>query len=281
MKKLARFWSSWKRERSGIMEYLEDLSKTDEHYFRVYEDFNCWGFGNIGVTMASYLPPLNAGICKGFEYLKGLDRDWNAIETKCIGLGDPYCEFKLVPGKIDELKDSLEKDIHILEKIHDHMMERLMGFLLHKKSLIETRPELGSYVYLHPVSHTMGGENIPAMSRIWRERYKMAMRMGGAKVGKEIGEHLMDAELGEEEAVNRVIHLLEHCKVGKVSTGETIRIWGNCENVLTKVMQILREPSCHFTTGFLNGFYSSVKNQHVKETKCIGMGDPYCEWQFR
>jgi hypothetical protein len=30
-----------------------------------------------------------------------------------------------------------------------------------------------------------------------------------------------------------------------------------------------------------NGFFSAVKNQHVKETKCIAMGDPYCEWEFR
>jgi KaiC/GvpD/RAD55 family RecA-like ATPase len=25
----------------------------------------------------------------------------------------------------------------------------------------------------------------------------------------------------------------------------------------------------------------AVKNLHVKETKCVGMGDPYCEWEFR
>jgi len=40
------------------------------------------------------------------------------------------------------------------------------------------------------------------------------------------------------------------------------------------------KPSCFFTTGFLNGFFSAVKNQHVKETKCIAVGDPYCEWEF-
>jgi hypothetical protein len=45
------------------------------------------------------------------EKLGGLERDWNWVETKCIGLGDPYCEFKVVPGEIYELKDSLEKDI--------------------------------------------------------------------------------------------------------------------------------------------------------------------------
>jgi predicted hydrocarbon binding protein/KaiC/GvpD/RAD55 family RecA-like ATPase len=281
VKKMGQFWSMAKLERSGIQEYLEDRSKTDEHYFRVYENFDCWGFENIGAPMASYLTPITAGAAKGLEILKGLDRDWNAVETKCIGLGDPYCEIKLVPGELDELKPSLEKDVSVLERIHDSMMDRLMGFLLDGKPLVETRPRLGSDVYLHPVSHTMGGENIPAMSRVWRERYQMAMRMGGAKVGKEVGEHLMEAGIRENDAVRLMVHLLEHCKVGKVTVNETIRIKENCENALTKVMQILKDPSCYFTTGFLNGFFSAVKNQHVKETKCIAMGDPYCEWEFR
>lgn len=35
---------------------------------------------------------------------------------------------------------------------------------------------------------------------------------------------------------------------------------------------------CFFTTGFLNGLFSAVKNQHVREMKCIATGDPYCEW---
>jgi predicted hydrocarbon binding protein len=42
-----------------------------------------------------------------------------------------------------------------------------------------------------------------------------------------------------------------------------------------------REPTCYFTTGFFNGFFSAVRNQHMKETKCVAMGDPYCEWEFR
>jgi predicted hydrocarbon binding protein len=46
-------------------------------------------------------------------------------------------------------------------------------------------------------------------------------------------------------------------------------------------MTKIKEPSCFFTTGFFNGFFSAVKNQHVKEVKCIGLGDPYCEWEFR
>jgi KaiC/GvpD/RAD55 family RecA-like ATPase len=54
-------------ERSGILEYREDVSKIDEHYFRVYENFNCWGFDNVEATMASYFPPIIAGQCKALE----------------------------------------------------------------------------------------------------------------------------------------------------------------------------------------------------------------------
>jgi predicted hydrocarbon binding protein len=70
--------------------------------------------------------------------------------------------------------------------------------------------------------------------------------------------------------------------VGKVTADETIAIKDNCESILSKFLTMkFEEPSCYFTTGFLNGFFSAIKNQHVKETKCIAMGEPYCEWEFR
>jgi predicted hydrocarbon binding protein/KaiC/GvpD/RAD55 family RecA-like ATPase len=263
-------------ERSGTIEYLGDASKTDEHYFRVYECSDCWGFENVGTAMASYIPPTFAGMCQGLEYWKGTEREWNAVETKCMGLGDPYCEFKVVPGEISELKASLEKDSSVIERIHERLMHRLMGFMLDEKPLVETRPKLGSDIGLHAVFHAMA---FPAMAG---ERYQMALRMGGAKAGKEVGEHLMESGISEDEAVKRVLRLLEHCKVGKVTMGEAIRMRENCESSPTKVFTTkVMEPSCFFTTGFLNGFFSAVTNQHVKETKCIAMGDPYCEWEFR
>jgi len=261
MKKLIKTMSSGplEKERVGVLEYREDISKTDEHYFMVYENSDCWGFENIGAPIASYLPPFIAGMCKGIEYWKGFERDWNAVETKCIGLGDQYCEFKLVPGEIDGLKASLEKDSSIIENIHNRLMDHLMGYLLHEKPLVE-RPRLGSDVYIHPVFHAMA---FPAMAG---ERYRIALRMGGAKVGKEVGEHLIEAGLMEDEAVKRVLNLLDHCRVGKISMNEMIRIRENCESSQTKLFATkIKEPSCFFTTGFLNGFFSAVKNQHVKE----------------
>jgi len=95
--------------------------------------------------------------------------------------------------------------------------------------------------------------------------------------GKEVGERLMDAGIGEDEAVKRILSLFAHCKVGKVTIGETLRMEQNCESFMIKA----EEPSCHFTTGFLNGFFSAVKNHHVKEIECIAVGNPYCEWEFR
>ena len=258
------------RERSGILEYLEDVSKTDEHYFRVYENSDCVGYENIGVAIASHIPPMVAGYCK---FLEKDGREWNAIETKCLGLGDPYCEFKLVPREIDELKASLEKDSSVIERIHERLMEHLMGFLLDGKPLVN-RPRLGSDVHLHVVMHGMGFLNLAG------ERYRRAQMMGAARSGKKLGERLMEAGLSEDEALKRVLHFLEHCKVGKVTLGETVRIRENCESLRTTILKHEKQPSCFFTTGFLNGLFSAVKNQHVREIKCIAAGDPYCEWEI-
>jgi predicted hydrocarbon binding protein len=112
----------------------------------------------------------------------------------------------------------------------------------------------------------------------------MAVRMGAAKAGKEVGDHLMDTGLQEDEVVTRVIEFMNTCKVGKVTLrprsgqalGETIRMRENCESFGLET----GEPSCFYTTGFLNGLFSAVKNQHIRETKCIAMGDPYCEWEI-
>ena len=258
------------KERSGILQYVEDVSKTDEHYFRVYENSDCVGFENIGVPMASHIPPMLAGYC---TMLEKDGREWNAIETKCLGLGDPYCEFKFVPGEIDELKASLEMDSSTVERIHEHLMERLMGFLLEGKPLAE-RPKLGNDVHLHVVLHGMGYLNLVG------ERYRRAQMMGAARSARKIGERLLEAGLSEDETIKRVIDFMNYCKVGKVTLDDTVRIRENCESFRTTIMKHEKQPSCFFTTGFLNGLFSAVKNQHVREVMCVAAGDPYCEWEI-
>jgi predicted hydrocarbon binding protein len=265
-------------ERSGVVEYLEDVSRTGEHTFRVYENSDCTGFENTGVPMASHIPPMFAGFCEMLEVDR---REWNAIETKCLGLGDPYCEFKLVPGELEELKASLQKDSSVVERIHERLMERLMGFLLEGKPLVE-RPRLGSDVSLHVVVHGMGYLNLTG------ERYRRAQMMGAARSAKIIGQRLIEAGLSEEEAIERVLGFMNHCKVGRVTLqphsgqalAETVRISENCESLRTRIMIHEKQPACFFTTGFLNGLFASVKGQHVREIRCLAAGDPYCEWEI-
>jgi len=268
------FESSFKPQytqmRIATVEYVDGISKTDEHYIRGYEHYECWGFENVGASLGLMKTAMMAGSFKGMEkLLGGLERDWNAVEMKCIGLGDPYCEVKFVPGEIDELRDSLEKDSSVIERVHDRLMEHILGFLLHERPLME-RPTWGSGVHIHEIQHVTAAPLV-------NERLQMVFSMGGARAGKILGERLLESGLGEQDAVKRVINLMEHCKVGKITLGETVRIKENCERFGMKTEQ----PSCYFTTGFLNGFFFAVKNLHVKETRCIAMGDPYCEWEFR
>ena len=255
--------------RIGTIEYLGGISKTDEHYFRLHEGYECWGFENIGTSLGVMKHAMMAGSFQGMEkLLGGPERDWNAVETKCIGLGDPYCEVKFVPGEIKELGDSLEKDGQVIERIHDRLMDHILGFLLHGKPLME-RPTLGGGVHIHEVQHVTAAPTVD-------ERLQMVFRMGGARAGKMLGERLLNSGLREQEAVRRVVDFMEHCKVGKITLDETIKMKENCERFGMKTGQ----PSCYFTTGFLNGLFSAVKNQHVREIKCIAAGDPYCEWEI-
>jgi len=258
--------STQKRYNSGIIEFLENKSKTDEHYVRFYESYECWGFDNVGATLGFMKPAMTAGTLAGFEKI---EREWNIIETKCIGLGDSHCEYKLVPREIDELQDSLKKDSAIIQKVNDRLKDHILGFLLNGKALME-RPTLGSGVHIHELQQVTAAPLVI-------EQLIMIFRMGGAKAGKILGENLIQAGLNEKQAVRRLLDFMDYCKVGNVAMDETIRIYENSERFGMKT----KEPSCYFTTGFLNGVFYAIQNQHVKETKCIGAGDSYCEWEFR
>jgi predicted hydrocarbon binding protein len=262
------------QERSGITEYLDDVSSSEEHIFRIHENSDCWGFKGIGTTLASHLPPAMAGMLSGFERI---GKDWHAIETKCIGLGDPYCEVKIARGDLDDFKDVFEKDNDTVERIHNHLMDRLMGFLLRDEPLFPDRPNLGDEVHMHVAFHAMGFPHLGG------DRYRMAIRMGGAKSGREIGERLMEAGFEGDEAIQLVLDFMNHCRVGKVSRhpkGDRISIKENVESIRTHLFMAYEEPSCDFTTGFLSGLFSSLKDQRVQEIKCVAAGDLLCQWEI-
>jgi predicted hydrocarbon binding protein len=251
----------------GIWDYIPEASSKDEHYFKAHENLTCWAFSNIGARLGFHGLGGVAGMLEAFEKE---ELKWSLIETKCVGMGDPYCEFKAVPMVTDELKHFLESmDSSVVEKIYKRLMDQLTGFMIEGEPLPE-RPRLGSGALFNLMFLVTSG---PAL---FSERYRVAIRMGGAKAGKEVGERLMKAGLEQDEVIKKVLDFMEYCKVGRVHLGETIRISENCESFGLET----GESNCFFTTGFLNGLFSAVRNQHVREIKCVAAGAPYCEWEI-
>ena len=267
MKKASKLMRREMKIGNGIPQYLEEASRKDEHYVRVYENPACWGFDNIGARLDFHGCGMTAGLLTGLERKGGY---WNIIETKCIGLGDPYCEYKVVYGELDELNAYLNAvNSTVTEKVYGRLMEHISLFLLHGKPLPE-RPTQGNGVWFHRVHH------VTSLPALFSERYCMALRMGGTKVGRDIGVRLINAGVDGDEAIRRIIEFMNYCKVGKVVLGETVKITENCENFGLATGEL----SCFFTTGFLNGLFSSIKSKRVREIKCCAAGDPYCEWEI-
>jgi len=258
-------------ERFGRIEYLPEKSKIDEYHYRIYENSDCWDLKDIGSTVASYLPPAMAGNYMGLE---SLERTWNAVETKCIGLGDPYCEVKIFPGALNEVQDHLKRDSEKVSLIHNHLVEKYTTYITENQKLTD-RQQFGPDIHLQIPFHAFGFAHLAG------DRTQMALRMGGVKSGKEIAERLLSAGYEPDEVISKVLDSLETLKVGVVTVSDDrLIIEENIEPIRTWYMTPLRELSCHFTSGFLNGLYRFTFNLRVNETRCFAAGDTCCEWEI-
>ena len=258
-------------ERYGKIEFLPDISHNGEYHYRIYQNSDCWDLEGMGTTIASYLPPAMAGNLMGLETR---ERNWNAVETKCIGLGDPYCEVKIFPGESDEIEELLIKDADTVSRIHARLIDLFTAHILEDKKLTN-RSQFDPCIHLQIPFHNFGFAHIAG------DHSRMAIRMGGAVSGKKLAERLLDSGLLPDEVIDQVFDSLKTLKAGIVTkTGNRIIISENIEPLRTKHMTRLNELSCHFTTGFLNGLYRATYNLQVQEIKCLAAGDEVCEWEI-
>jgi predicted hydrocarbon binding protein len=196
------------------------------------------------------------------------------METKCIGLGDPYCELRIFPGASDEVKDSLKRDSETVSCIHQKLIDKYVSHITDSKTLTD-RPEFGPDIHLQIPFHTFGFAHMAG------DRSQMALRMGGVKSGMDMAERMLNAGMGADEVVTSVLATLETLKAGIVTvTGSRLIIEENIEPLRTWYMTRLRELSCHFTSGFLNGLYQTAFNLRVNECRCVAAGDTCCEWEI-
>ena len=258
-------------ERYGRIEYLPDKSQVDEYHYRIYENSDCWDLENIGSTIASYLPPAMAGQFMGLE---SKIRTWNAIETRCIGLGDPYCEVKLIPGSSKTAHDQLERDPETVSRIHKHLIRKYISSI-RDHQLLSARPEFGPDIHLQIPFHNFGFAHIAG------DRSRMALRMGGVISGKELVEGLLAAGMDPDGIIEKIFESFKTLKTGIITRIDNrIVIEENIEPMRTWYMTKIRDLSCYFTTGFLNGIFRTAYDLHIKETKCLAAGDPHCEWEI-
>lgn len=251
---------------AGRMEYVPQTSKPEEIRIRIHEGASSWGLENLGLLSCYAEAAYLAGFVRFFDREH---RDWNAVETTCVTKGSPYCEFKLLPEGLEELEGYLTAvDSAQIETVMDRLVHNAVDFVVRGKPLGD-RPTLGSGMHMDYLSGVL--------LALASQRYRMAIRMGGAMTGKKLAEHLLDEGLDQTDVLGRVVDLMEYCKVGKVAIDETVRIWENCESFGLDT----GKPSCFFTTGFLNGLFLALQGQHLTESRCIAAGDPFCEWEIR
>ncbi len=246
---------------------LEAQSTRSMFRYRKKESALCWGLPKVGSSLCFYDCGALAGI------LVSMDKEgceWEVYEEQCVGMGNDSCVMVISPERSPKFLDSFSKlgcDA-VAEIGHTVMNEIILRAEGQRK--IPTRPRFGDLAFLSLFQEVT---SVPALSD---ERYLMAMRMAGAKVGHEIATLVSKRAHSALEAERFMESIYSTMKAGRMRVGETIRIFENCESVGIKI----NEPLCFFTTGLLNGFSSAILNRRIKKTKCVATNDRYCEWEF-
>ena len=246
---------------------MGDSSARGIFRFRKDESALSWGLANMGSPLCFY----DCGVVAG--ELNSLDKDgceWEVFEEKCIGMGDKSCVIVCsteMPKQFHESFSKLTSEgaTAIGQRILNEILSRASG-----ERTIPPRPRFGDLANLAMFQEVT---SVPALSD---ERYLMAMRMAGARVGSQIATVLSQRGLNDEAATRFLLQIYSEMKAGRLQIGETVRVFENCESAGIKIGERL----CFFTTGLLNGFHTTKMNRTVKETKCSALGDRYCKWEF-
>ncbi len=258
---------SEQEQKWNLTDFQLSSSTKERHVLLLQESALCWNIGDLGAHLCFFDCGSWAGAARAWD---GDGCEWSAYEEKCLAAGDAYCEIILSPEVSNQLGAYLDScQSSNCEDVINGLITTIADVGL-RGVAPAGRPVLGGETHF---SFFQDSTSVPALSN---EKFMLAIRLAGANVGKRLAENFLEAGVKEERAHTALATLFSKLKVGRLVLGDTIKLYENCESYGIRI----KEPICFFTTGFLNSFFNTIDEFKVKELKCVGAGDEFCEWEF-
>ncbi len=280
---------------------------------RIYDLATVAGVINVGEPLCHFTAGEIAGTIEAM-----IGSATSVVETKCKGLGDPYCEFDIEvfpgkePGKAPyKTKELAEEDrtIKFLGNLpKSEYRKQLFYELIHETSqrgydsILMTqalRPNDIDYVHISTLQQQI-------MSLKFRDRfcgallYSAGRELGVIGPGKEIIYEILEEETLPIDSLKKAVEILhrylthptnylkrEYSFV-EIHEGEDedemyIRIYENAYAAGADLsVDGKGETLCDFTSGYIAGRLALMLKDPpvVTETKCHGTGSKYCEFRI-
>ena len=196
------------------------------------------------------------------------DGIWECVETKCVCVGDPHCEFELRLCETEEDVDVPIFSKNEADEILDSLIEGVTG-----QSKVY-RKDLGDFYHI--------GINQ------YMNYFLMALSEGHAILSKHsgvlCGERM--AKKADVKGLEDILHYLKelflYLKAGilEYDVGGPVKVRMN-ESVYSSGVSNINMKLCIFLAGIIEGALNQATGEkwEVEETKCLANGDPHCEFR--
>ncbi|OYT40194.1 MAG: hypothetical protein B6U86_04560 [Candidatus Altiarchaeales archaeon ex4484_43] len=258
--------NGWKRVGGGILEFIDFDESERRLRYRLLKS----AIFPPGKRLSHPACFIQMGaLCGIIEAVSG--RFCEGIETKCAGMGDPYCEFELY------LRDEMEHPR--FELISKDQFKMSLDFIINE--LIEEtkgiRKGAGDYI------HISIDQGINYMILSLSRGHVVLSKWSGRLVGERMVELKGIGNIFD--ALDYLGNLFQNLKIGIMEKELLPDVIGVKieESVYSSGVKNINMKLCTFIAGILEGALhrSSREDWVIKETKCIANGDEYCEFECR
>ncbi|MHA2295355.1 MAG: V4R domain-containing protein [Candidatus Hodarchaeales archaeon] len=251
------------------------------------------GVPELGEPLCYYISGEIAGL---IETILGQITD--VEETKCYGLGDPYCEFeikilakekaKTVPAEKDKSEAALRR-----RRFLDTLAQVLTTHndSLFMRTILRDRGDFVHFAMLQQIISALKGTDEYTAMLLYSAGFEFGRMSPKEALSREIWQNKFSLPLSFENAVATVAKAFEY-------PTEILRRMGSfskSEIISEEVAEITIHDCCYasgfdnrgrtycdFTAGFIAGRLSLIFNEEiiVEETKCHGNGHTYCTFRI-